>query len=239
VAIRLAALVGACVVLAGCAGAPVGDRPVVRIVEAAQPSPVVPLSPFLPTAQELASALHTGPTGLMGQLVEGGADMLLRSVNAGEATPPDCLGAAYRLQEAVYDDSPVQAVATNSWAGGGFDGPPVSGFFGVVQMTNPAAAQSFFAATNERWRRCNGETVAQPDAAEMSRIADVAFDGHVVSASVLHASAGAASPTAQRAVGLAGDFIVEVEITDPRPPGLGRPVADVAGMILDKITTHR
>jgi hypothetical protein len=236
---RLAVLVGACAVLAGCAGAPVDDRPVVRIAEAAQPNPVVPLSPFLPTAQELATALGTGPAGFMGQLVEGGPDMLLRSVDAGEATPPDCLGAAYRLQEAVYDDSPVQAVATNSWAGGGFDGPPVTGFFGVVQMASPAAAQTFFATTNERWRRCNGETVAQPDAGELSRIADVTFDGHVVSASVLHAAAGAASPTAQRAVGLAGDCIVEVELTDPRPAGQGRPVAEVAGMILNKITTHR
>lgn len=237
---KLAALAGACVVLAGCAAAPVDDRPVVRIAEAAQPAPAIPLGEFLPTTPELAAALGTSPTGFSGQLVQGGADMLLRSVTAGEASPPDCLSAAYRLQQAAYDKSPVRSVATNSWAGGGFDGPPVSAFFGVVQMSSRAAAQTFFAATGERWRRCNGATVAreQVGAGELSRISDVAFDDRVLSASVLHTSAGAASPTAQRALGLAGDCIVDVEITDPRFAGQG-PAVGVAELIADKITTHR
>ena len=144
----------------------------------------------------------------------------------------------------MYDGSPVQSVATNSWAGGGFDGPPVTGFFGVVQMTSAAAAQDFFAATSERWRRCNGATVTRHQAGdggdELSRIADVTFEPRVVSASVLHTSAGTASPTALRAVGLAGDCIVEVDLTDPRPAGQAvRPAVGVADLILNKITTQR
>ncbi len=230
--------------MAGCAGAPVDNRPVVRIVEAAQPTAAIPLGHFLPTATELSTALGTGPNGFSGQLIQGGADMLLRSVGAGETSPPDCAGAAYRLQRAVYDGSPVQSVATNSWAGGGFDGPPVTGFFGVVQMTSAAAAQDFFAATSERWRRCNGATVTRHEAGdggdELSRIADVTFERAVVSASVLRASAGTASPTALRAVGLAGDCIVEVDLTDPRAAGqTARPAAGVAELILNKITTQR
>ncbi len=217
------------------------DRPVVRIAEAARPTPAIPLGGFLPTTPELAATLGTPPTGFAGQLVEGGPDMLLSSVGAGEASPADCLGAAYRLQRAVYDGSPVQSVATNSWAGGAFDGPPVSAFFGVVQMSSPSAAQMFFAATSQRWRRCNGATLAreQLGAGEVSRIADVSFDSRVVSASVLHTSAGTASPTAQRAVALAADCIVEVEITDPRPAAAGRPAVGVAELIANKITAHR
>lgn len=241
VSTKLAAVAGACLFLAGCAGAPVDDRPVVRIAEAAAPTPAIPLGGFLPTTPELAAHLGTPPIGFAGHLVEGGADMLLRSVGVGEASPADCLGAAYRLQQAVYDGSPVQSVATNSWAGGSFDGPPVSAFFGVVQMRNPSAAQMFFAATSQQWRRCNGETVArdQGGAGELSRIADVAFGEDVVSASVLHTSAGTASPTAQRAVALAGDCIVEVEVSDPRPGGQGQPAVDVAELIANKITAHR
>ncbi|KMO83954.1 hypothetical protein MCHLDSM_00090 [Mycolicibacterium chlorophenolicum] len=244
VSTKLAALAGACVVLAGCAGAPVDDRPVVRIVEAAQPTAAIPLGHFLPTAQELSTTLGTGPNGFAGQLVEGGADMLLRSVGAGETSPPDCAGAAYRLQQAVYDGSPVQSVATNSWAGGGFDGPPVTGFFGVVQMTSAAAAQEFFVAATERWRRCNGATVTRHEAGdggdELSRIADVSFERQVVSANVLHTAAGTASPTAQRAIGLAGDCIVEVDLADPRPADqAARPAVGVADLILNKITTQR
>ncbi|MDG4667602.1 sensor domain-containing protein [Mycobacterium sp. 236(2023)] len=241
-----AAAVGAvcaAVAISGCAGAPVDNRPVVTIVEAAQPSAAIPLGPFLPTAVELSTILGTGPNGFMGSPVEGGSDVLLRSVGDGQATPMDCVSAAYRLQEIVYDAGPVQSVATNTWAGGGFDAAPVTGFFGVVQMASPAAAQEFFASMTDQWRRCNGETVTLqvPDhgADELSRVTDVAFGERVMSANVLHTSAGTESPTGLRAVGLAGDCIVEVELTDPRPAGATDGAIAVADVILDKIAATR
>ncbi|MGQ9407840.1 sensor domain-containing protein [Mycolicibacterium gilvum] len=231
------------VTLSGCAGAPVDDRPVVRIVEAAQPSVAIPLGPFLPTAAELSATLGTGPIALMAPPVEGDSDVLLSGVADAHATPAHCVSAAYRLQEIVYDDSPVRSVASSTWAGGAFDGPPVSGFFGVVQMASPAAAQEFFAATTEQWRHCNSQTVAlqspERGIGELSRITDVTFDERVVSASVLHTSAGTASPTAMRALGLAGDCIVEVELTDPRAEGPPRGAVAVADVILDKIAASR
>lgn len=241
---RLAAgLAGTALVLSGCAGAPVDDRPVVRIVEAAQPSPAIPLAPFLPTAVELSAILGTGPNGLMGRPVEGDADVLLTSVADGQAAPAECVSAPYQLQEIVYDASPVQSVASNTWAGGGFDGPPVSGFFSVVQMAGRAAAHEFFAAVTDQWRRCNGQTVALQlpghGADELSRITDVSFGEHVISANVLHASGGTGSPTGLRAVGLAGDCIVEVELTDPRPAALTKGAAAVVNVIRDKIDAVR
>ncbi|AFM18119.1 hypothetical protein Mycch_3379 [Mycolicibacterium chubuense NBB4] len=243
---KLAALVagaGACVLLAGCSAAPVDQRPVLHIAEAAKPSPAVPLGRFLPDALELSAALGTGPAGFTGQLVQGDGHMLLDGVAETDATPAECVGAAYRLQRSVYNGSPVQSVATNSWAGGGFDGPPVSGFFGVVQMTSAVAAQQFFAAATDRWRRCDGETLARHGSGqvvdELSRITDVVFDRRVVSASVLHASDGTGSPTGMRALGVAGDCIVEVELTDPRPSADTHGAAGVANLILDKITTRR
>ncbi|KWX66284.1 sensor domain-containing protein [Mycobacterium sp. NAZ190054] len=243
---RAAAAVGvacACVALSGCAGAPVDDRPVVRIAEAARPSTAVPLGPFLPTAHELSTILATGPNGLLGRPVEGDADVLLRSVADAQVTPAECVSAAYRMQDIVYDTSPVQSVASNTWAGGGFDGPPVSGFFGVVQMADHAAAQEFFASLTDQWRRCNGQTVAMqaaaPGAGEMSRVTGVSFGDRVVSANVLHASGGTGSPTGMRAVGLAGDCIVEVEVVDPRDPADAQQAVAVADVILDKIAAVR
>ena len=236
--VSIAGMVGVCVALAGCSAAPVDHRPVVRIVEAAQPSVAIPLGQFLPSTQELSATLGTGPNGFMGQLVEGDADMLLQTIGAAQATPLDCVSTAYRLQKVVYDASPVQSVASSSWAGGGFDGPPVSGFFGVVQMTSAAGAQEFFATLTDRWRRCNGQTVVlqQPGqgAEEVSRISEVSFDGRVVSASVLHASS-----SAMRALGVVGDCIVDVEIADPRSVGGAQPAVAVAELILDKISAQR
>src|SRR5918997_259542 len=82
------AAVSACVALAGCA-APADDRPVVRIAEAAKPSPVRALGQLLPTADELAVVLGTG--GMMGQLIEGGADTLLAGVGENQGTPLGCV----------------------------------------------------------------------------------------------------------------------------------------------------
>lgn len=239
----IAVVVGGCAALVGCAGAPVDDRPVVRIIEAAQPSVAIPLGEFLPSAQELSATLGTGPHGLMGQLVEGGDEMLLRSVGDAEATPVDCVGPAYRLQKAVYDEGDVRSVTTSSWAGGGPEGPPVSGFFGVVQMASAAEAKEFFASTAQKWRRCNGQTVAWPGPAqgggELSMINEVVYDDHVVSATVLHASGGAGSASVARALGVAGDCIVDVEVTDPRATSGARPATGVVELILDKISMQR
>ncbi|MGE2835005.1 sensor domain-containing protein [Mycobacterium sp. SMC-4] len=229
----------ACLVVAGCSAAPVDNRPVVRIAEAAQPSPAIPLGGFLPTAQELAAELGTGAAGLLGKPVEGDADVLLRSVDETQAVPADCVSAAYRLQDVVYDDSPVQSVATNTWAGGGFDGPPVTGHFGIVQMASATAAQDFFATLADDWHRCNGQTLTRQQPEELSRITDVALAGTIVSASVLHATQGVAAPGGQRAVAVAGDCIVEVELTDPRVTGDRGGAVGVADLIVDKIDARR
>jgi hypothetical protein len=239
----IAAMAAVCAALVGCAGEPVDERPVVRIVGAAQPSAAIPLGQFLPSAQELSATLGTGPNGFMGQLVEGDDDMLLRNVSDAEAAPAGCVSTAYRLQKVVYDSSPVQSVSSNSWAGGGFDGPPVSGSFGVVQMASRAAAQELFASLTENWRRCNGQTVTllRPGygADELSRIGDVVFHDQVVAATVLHAAGGMGSDSVSRALGVAADCIVDVEITDPRVVGEPSPATAVAQLILDKISSQR
>lgn len=221
----------ACVLLAGCS-APVDGAPVVHIVEAAKPSASAPLEQVLPTIDELAVKLGIG--GFMGQLVKGGADMLLQGVRESEATPAECVSATYRLQKVVYQDGPVLAVASQSWAGGDPSGPSMSGFFGVVKFATPDDAQAFFAATADKWRRCNGQTMVlhQPEhgADGLSRITDVVIAPAVVSAVVMNDE----GQLIQRALGVASDCVVDVDITDTAGSSRNQAV-DVANLMLQKV----
>jgi len=200
-------------VLAGCSSTPVDGAPVVHIAEAAKPSVSRALDQVLPTVNELTTIL--GTAGYVGQLVKGGPEMLLQGVNESEATPIDCVSAGYRLEKIVYRASPVRSVASQSWVGGDQNGPSYSGFFGVVQFATPDDALAFFAASADKWHRCNGQTLVlhQPEhgADGLSRITDVGIDDRIVSAVVLHDNGS----TAQRAIGVASDCIVDVEVTNP------------------------
>ena len=200
-------------VLAGCSSTPVDGAPVVHIAEAAKPSVSRALDQVLPTVNELTTIL--GTAGYVGQLVKGGPEMLLQGVNESEATPIDCVSAGYRLEKIVYRASPVRSVASQSWVGGDQNGPSYSGFFGVVQFATPDDALAFFAASADKWHRCNGQTLVlhQPEhgADGLSRITDVGVDDRIVSAVVLHDNGS----TVQRAIGVASDCIVDVEVTNP------------------------
>jgi hypothetical protein len=200
-------------VLAGCSSTPVDGAPVVHIAEAAKPSVSRALDQVLPTVNELTTIL--GTAGYVGQLVKGGPEMLLQGVNESEATPIDCVSAGYRLEKIVYRASPVRSVASQSWVGGDQNGPSYSGFFGVVQFATPDDALAFFAASADKWHRCNGQTLVlhQPEhgADGLSRITDVGVDDRIVSAVVLHDNGS----TIQRAIGVASDCIVDVEVTNP------------------------
>jgi hypothetical protein len=229
------AALSACAVLAGCSSA-VGAAPVVHIVEAASPSVTRSPDKVLPTGAELTTTLRVG-AGFTGQLVMGGADMLLQGVGESEATPIECVGAGYRLQKVVYQAGPVRQVASQSWAGGDLNGPPLSGFFGVVKFATADDAQAFFAGAADKWRRCNGQTLVlrQPEhgADGSSRITDVLVESKVISAVVLHDDGS----MIQRALGVASDCVVDVEITDAGGGG-GNGAASavaVANLMLQKV----
>ena len=206
-----------------------------HIAEAAKPSPERALDQALPTVDELATVL--GTPGFMGQLVKGGPEMLLAGVHESEATPIDCVSAGYRLQRVVYQGSPVRSVATQPWIGGDQNGPSYSGFFGAVQFANSDAAQEFFASSADKWHRCDGQTLvlhqADHGAQGMSRITDVGVQDRITSAVVLHDDGS----TIQRALGVASDCVVDVEVTNP-PGATGNSAAGavgVANLMLQKI----
>nr|CRL77964.1 LppR [Mycolicibacterium malmesburyense] len=233
-AAAMTAALGACAIVAGCS-TPAADTPSPQVSPAVQLSPNPALDRALPTAEELGILL--GGDGFMGQLVEGGPEMLLQGVGEAEAAPLDCVSIGYRLQKVVYQASPVRSVASQSWAGGDLNGPTATGFFGVVEFVDADAAREFFAASADKWHRCNGQTLVlnQADRAAQgaSRITEVTIDDQVVSAVVMQD----AGSTIQRALGVAGDSIVDIEIADlagPSPTG-ARQASAVAGLMLEKI----
>jgi hypothetical protein len=229
------AALSACALLAGCSSPPVNQAPVVHIAEAAKPSPSRNLDGVLPTGDELATIL--GTAGFLGQRVTGGAEMLLQSVHESEATPVDCVSAGYRLEKVAYQGSPVQSLASQSWIGGDQNGPSYSGFFGAVKFASATDAQAFLAASADKWHRCNGQTLVlhQPEqgADGLSRITDVVVDGNTVSAVVLHDDGS----TVQRALGVASDCVVDVEVTNPPALNAGSATGavGVAHLMLQKI----
>lgn len=230
------AALSACVVLAACSSATVGTAPpTVRITEAAKPVVSRALDQALPTTNELATIL--GTAGFMGRPVKGGPEMLLAGVRESEATPLDCVSAGFRLEKIVYQANSVRTVASQSWIGGDQNGPSYSGFFGAVQFATADDAQAFFAAAADKWHRCNGQTLVlhQPEhgADGLNRITDVAVDNKIVSAVVLHDNGS----TIQRALGVASDCVVDVEVTNP-PGATGGNAAGaigVANLMLQKI----
>jgi PknH-like extracellular domain len=229
------ATVSAGMVLAACTTTVAGVA-----VDASDPPTVSrPLHRLLPTSAELSTALGIGPDGFMGQLVEGGADTLLQGIDQSEAAPVECVSAAYRLQKMVYAASPVRSDASRSWAGGDPNGPSFSAFFGVVQLASAGDARAFFAATADEWRQCDGQTMALHQAEHgthaLTRITDVAVDDRIVSAVLMHDP----GRTVERALGVASDCIVDVEVSDlggsSRTGNAGGAV-DVAILMLKKIT---
>jgi hypothetical protein len=220
----------ACVLLGACA-APTDGRPVVHIAPAAAPADTRQVERALPTNDELTAAF--GGTGFLGHVVTGGPDMLLAGVQDSEATPAECLSATYRLEKAVYGASPVQTVASQTWTGGSFDAPPASGFFGVVKFASADDAGAFFAASADKWHRCNGQTMVlhQTGAHGASRITDVALGDRMVSAVVIRD----AGSTSQRALGVAADCVVDVEITGATDDADASGAVAVANLMLRKI----
>jgi hypothetical protein len=229
------AALSACVVLAGCSSAAVQSAPTVHITQAAKPVVSRPLDLALPTTNELATIL--GTAGFMGRPVKGGPEMLLAGVRESEATPLDCVSAGFRLEKIVYQPNPVRTVASQSWIGGDQNGPSYSGFFGAVQFATANDAQAFFAAAADKWHRCNGQTLVlhQPEhgADGLSRITDVVVDNKIVSAVVLHDNGS----TIQRALGVASDCVVDVEVTNPQgvTGGNADGAIGVANLMLQKV----
>ena len=199
--------------LRACSSAPVGRAARRPHRRGREPSPSRALDQVLPTVRRTRH--HPRTDGLHGPTRRGWR----RDAAAGRAANPSN---ARRLRQRRLPAAEGRVPGEP----GAIRGEPVVGrrtirtarrsqaFSARCKFATADDAQAFFAASADKWHRCNGQTLVlhQPEhgADGLSRITDVVVDSRIVSAVVLRDDGS----TIQRALGVASDCVVDVEVTN-------------------------
>lgn len=199
---------------------------------------------LLPSPGEVAATVGS-PLEAAGPPKTGGVDVLPDGIrDAAGATPLDCLGAVTPLMRVVYEGAGdrVRAAAWRDYSRFGAGLTVSSVEAGVVQMDSAAAAARLFAHFAEQWRVCEGTTVtlhAGSGGLELTAT-DVRLDSGVLSATVRSDGGEGTAYPIEHAVGVAGEYLVDVDvaITDPDPARRvpASRAADLVRTILEKIS---
>lgn len=226
-----------------------------------EPGARTQLQQLLPTAEEVSAAVGN-PLDATGPAVSGSIDVLPDGIrDASQATPLECLGAVTPLMRVVYEDggadggtgggadSGVLGAAWQDFARFGEAMTVSSAEAGVIRLESEAAAARMFARFVSQWRACDGVTVTLETGQGGLELTPtgVRVDGPVLAVTVVGGGDGGADggggyPT-EHAVGVAGDYLVDVDvaITDPDPDKRvpASRAADLVRVMLDKIDAAR
>lgn len=128
----------------------------------------------------------------------------------------DCAGVVYMLQKTPYQSADVGTVADEFWRPDDSATEMSAVHEGVVSVPTAADANALFASFSAQWKQCDGKALNEPSHLFVrDTIGDVRVMDSVVAATVeLEPGPGsilAAVPEA-RAVGVAGNCLVEVEV---------------------------
>ncbi len=195
------------VLLPGCAGAIEGTP-------SRQQS--TGLQTVLPTPEQVNQAVgnRLDPTG---PALVGSIELLPNGIrDDSQVTPPECLGPATPLMQAVYRNADVTGVALRDFARFG-DGLTVSSAHtGVVRFGSDAEAMRMFAAFVAQWQACDGTPVTlriSPSAGLLWTVTDVMVQDGVLSATILSGETDQepAFPT-EHAMGVAAGCIIDVDV---------------------------
>ncbi len=174
---------------------------------------------ILPTETELSAVLGSG----------GDDDGFPPSVGGVNVLPdfmPDdgaaCAGVVYPFNRHGYEDSPVRAVAHNRWSG-------VETRFsvetGAIALASSSDAKTLFTRFVGQWQRCQGQSVVlrhKPDEVGIpdyrNEILNVKASDSMLTAVVMLSPSGPGDRVlpSERAVGVAYNCIIDVEVTDFR-----------------------
>lgn len=201
------------------------------------------LQQVLPTAEEVSAAVGNRLEAARSP-VSGSIDVLPNGIRtASEVTPLDCLGAVTPLMRVVYESGGVIAAAWQDFARFGEGLTVSSAEAGVVRLESEAAATEMFDRFVSQWQACDGVTVTLDTGAGGLELTPtgVRVDGPVLAVTVLGGDDGM-FPT-EHAVGVAGDYLVDVDvaITDPDPDRRvpQTRAVDLVRVMLDKIAAAR
>lgn len=205
------------------------------------------LQTVLPSSDQVNEAVGnrldpTGPASV------GSIDLLPNGIRDSEqVTPVECLGPATPLMQAVYQTGDVTGVALRDFARFGEGLTVSSAHTGVVRFASDTEAARMFDAFVTQWRACEDTLVTvqvTPTAVLRWTVTDVELEGGVLSATILSGETDQepAFPT-EHAVGVAADFIVDVDVavTDALPArrvAAGR-AADLVRLMLENVNRVR
>jgi hypothetical protein len=183
----------------------------------------------------------------------GGAEQLR---DTGTALPDACLGVAAMLQQNVYPSRDIQEVAAETLRHATASAEMTSVKEGVVSLPTAADANALFATFAQQWQKCDGATAALPGGMFRlkGRITHVQVSTSVLAATVSigwttsKSEPGPESDAihAQRAIGVRGNCLVEVEVdffNPPKPsahgagdpPDFGNSAPDIASAMMEKV----
>ncbi|WP_236147285.1 sensor domain-containing protein [Mycolicibacterium sp. CH28] len=182
--------------------------------------------------------------------VAGAIDVLPNGIRDSDtASPIECLGPVSPFMRIVYEVGEVRGAAWQEFSHYGGTQTVSSADVGVIEFSSAAEAQRMFGVFVARWKSCDNTTVTTAlhnatDTRLYEKITDVRLDGPLLSATVVNSDSqrDAQFPT-ERAVGLADDCIVDVDVavTDGSPAqqrASGRALRVATG-VLDAVNQGR
>lgn len=181
------------------------------------------LQDVLPSATQVAQAVGN-PLDPTSPPMVGGIALLPNGIRDGdEVSELDCLGAATPLMRVVYERGDVRSVGLQDFSRYGEGLTVSSAHTGVVRFGSEDEAARMFEIFAEQWRSCADTLVSvqvTPNSALEWMITDVRQADDIVSATVLNGETDrqAAFPV-EHAIGLAGEYIIDVDVavTDAEP----------------------
>jgi hypothetical protein len=164
----------------------------------------------------------------------GGSDQL-SDMNA---SPRECAGVAFELQQSAYGSAEVKDVAHEVWwTVGIYHAKVISVSENVVTLPTAAAADALFAQFLQQWNGCNGTTVTSyrtnGEPFITAAISDARAGNSVLAATVR--SHLATTVTHARALGVRSNCLVEVDVAffADHPDGSA---IDIAHRMMDEVS---
>ncbi len=181
------------------------------------------LQDLLPSPAQVAQAVGN-PLDPTSPPMVGGIALLPNGIrDYDEVSPLECLGAATPLMRVVYERGDVRAVGLQDFSRYGEGLTVSSAHTGVVRFGSQSEAARMFDLFAAQWRSC-ADTVVSVRFTENSTldwtITEVRQADDIVSATVLNGeTARQAAFPVEHAIGLAGEYIVDVDVavTDAEP----------------------
>lgn len=232
-------------VLAGCSATVGGSA--VRQTAGVTPRELVAA---LPDSAEVSKIVGNPLDNNGSRPQSGGIDILPNGIRDNDtARPIECLGPVSPFMRIVYEKGDVVGAAWQQFSNYGGGQAVSSADAGVVQFRSEAEAQRMFTDFVNRWKSCDGTTVTtflhDGNGTELyEKITGVRVDGTLLTATVVNSDnqGDAAFPT-ERAVELAGDCLVDVDVAvtagGPAQQTPRRRAADIAGLTAGNILRPR